>query len=88
VHDCNFGRWYDGAGTDRYGHLPEFVAIAPLHVEVHHLARELLAWHENGRAAEAIARLDELRDLRTRLLAMIDALRGRVTLTTRQAVTF
>jgi diguanylate cyclase (GGDEF)-like protein/PAS domain S-box-containing protein len=47
-HECNFGRWYYGEGTRRYGHLAEFHAIEGLHENVHLLAQKLVGETECG----------------------------------------
>jgi len=47
-HECNFGRWYYGEGTRRYGHLAEYHAVETLHESVHLLAQKLVRETENG----------------------------------------
>jgi len=77
VHSCAFGRWYEGRGRQRYGRLDGFDEIGTLHGEVHALGEELV---ELGGVAppDAMARTAELVALRDRLLASLEALRGRV----------
>jgi diguanylate cyclase (GGDEF)-like protein/PAS domain S-box-containing protein len=48
---CGFGQWYHGGGSARYGHLPSFQSIGPLHEHVHTLANELFAPHLTHTAA-------------------------------------
>ena len=72
--DCRFGHWYHGRGKGKYGELPEYRAIDPLHEDIHRLGAELLELCRNGRVTAAWARLPELYGLRDRLLAEIDAL--------------
>ena len=57
---CNFWRWYQSSGMARYGKLPEFLAIAPLHERVHSLATELMDLGRSGKAKPARERLSEL----------------------------
>ncbi|NOT84945.1 MAG: EAL domain-containing protein [Methylococcaceae bacterium] len=41
-NQCRFGQWYMGRGTINYSHLPEFTAIAPIHLEVHQLGSKVI----------------------------------------------
>ncbi len=68
VHQCRFGKWLDGEGLANYGGQAAAPAVEWLHRQVHTLASEMLALHSTGRAAEAVARLEELRNLRDALL--------------------
>jgi len=70
---CRFGRWYRNNGSARYGALPEFQAIAPLHERVHGLARELLALSRDGHGDAARQRLPELYATRDSLLQLLGA---------------
>jgi len=74
VTACRFGIWYAGEGRRRYGQLPEFQAIGPLHDTVHDLGSELVGLRAQGRAAQALDRLDELRALRDRLIGQLHSL--------------
>ena len=65
---CRFGHWYGGPGRRRYGNLPEFTAIAPVHEHIHGLGRDLVAMANDGRRDLALARLPELVVLRDELL--------------------
>ncbi len=67
-HACRFGTWLDTKGQARHGAHPAFVAIKPLHQQVHALAAELLKLQAQGRKQEARARLDEIHGLRGALL--------------------
>ena len=71
---CRFGRWYFGSGATRYGTLPEFVAIAPLHERIHAQAAEIAELVRAGRQREAGERLANLRGDRDELLACIETL--------------
>ena len=75
IHHCRFGRWYHGAGEDRYGHLPAFRAIEACHREVHELASQLQQAHLAGEMDRARAGIPRLYVLRDRMLEQIDALR-------------
>ena len=75
---CRFGRWYQGSGRIRYGHLEEFAALDASHVHAHELGAELLALLRDNRAAEARARLPELFSARDQLLDRLHQLQSRV----------
>jgi hypothetical protein len=38
--DCPFGRWYDGPGRERFGHLAEFLAVGERHAELHRVVAD------------------------------------------------
>ena len=71
---CAFGRWYDGRGRQRYGHMEGFRTLEPLHRNMHTLGAELVALNET-RPGAAQPRVDELVALRDRLLAVLGELR-------------
>ena len=72
--DCRFGSWYHGSGRERYGRLPEFAAIGPLHDAVHALGSELIALRLAGHTEQARSRLGELRALRDELIGHLHEL--------------
>jgi len=78
AHQCRFGHWYLGIGRVDYGLWPEYIAIDPLHEQVHGLAHELVALVEIGRNQDAISRLPELFSARDSLLAALAKLMARV----------
>jgi len=73
-HQCRFGMWWNAEGLARYGVQPAFLAIEPLHRQVHALAAELLELHVQGRNPEALARLGELHGLRDALIEQLKTL--------------
>jgi diguanylate cyclase (GGDEF)-like protein/PAS domain S-box-containing protein len=74
---CAFGRWYEGRGRQRYGHIADFEAIDSLHRYIHVLGQELWLLADTNVAA-AKDRTDELLVQRDRLVGLLEALRGRV----------
>jgi diguanylate cyclase (GGDEF)-like protein/PAS domain S-box-containing protein len=68
-HQCNFGKWFDGEGTKRYGASPAFAKISALHHQVHTIASELVGLQTDGCNAMALAKFSELEALRDTLLA-------------------
>lgn len=65
---CRFGHWYYGHGIIRYGHLPEFQAIEPVHQEVHRLGPEIVDLRMRGEIEHARQRFRELLTLKDRIL--------------------
>lgn len=45
---CRFGLWYEGHGTSKYKHMPEFTAIAPIHNKIHQLSNRVVELCEEG----------------------------------------
>jgi hypothetical protein len=68
-HQCRFGKWLDAQGLTRHQAQSAFQRVDRLHQQVHALAAELLQLQTQDRHPEAMARLDELDDLRDALLA-------------------
>ena len=76
AHECRFGHWYRGVGLRRYGNMPAFSHINPIHQAVHALGAELFALMESE-PDTVKARLPELYDLRIQMLdALADLLRS------------
>lgn len=75
-----FGRWYYGLGTERYGVHPEFIAISPIHEEMHLRGQSIVKLVETNQLTEAQNEMHELYDLRDKLIAKMDVLSQRITL--------
>ena len=65
---CNLGRWLDSEARQRFGATAPFLAIEPLHREVHALVRDMCKLRADGAKERALAGLGELHGLRDRLL--------------------
>ncbi|GAO35180.1 hypothetical protein SCT_0564 [Sulfuricella sp. T08] len=64
-HHCRFGSWFYGKGQERYGHLPVFAELEPIHAQVHEVGSEIIRLRDGSddRAAEALCpKLLELKD--------------------------
>jgi diguanylate cyclase (GGDEF)-like protein/PAS domain S-box-containing protein len=75
---CRFGHWYDGPGRQRYGDLPEFVAIETTHRRLHEIGPRVVHLHAEGRRDEAHALLPELLGLKDDILGKLLALQHAV----------
>ncbi len=67
-HGCRFGAWLDGEASAGRGVRSGFQAIDALHQRLHSLANALLEMKAEGKDAEALAGLPELRSVRDSLL--------------------
>jgi diguanylate cyclase (GGDEF)-like protein/PAS domain S-box-containing protein len=69
---CRLGRWWHGAAQRRYGAIPEFQLIGPLHERVHDLAAQLLTQAASGDEDAAREQVPEFLRCQQALLAGID----------------
>jgi EAL domain-containing protein (putative c-di-GMP-specific phosphodiesterase class I) len=72
-HGCRFGAWLDSVSTARHAMQPAIKAIEPLHLQLHELATGLYALHDQNRNEDALAKVDELKEL---LAAMLNQLKS------------
>ncbi len=77
-HACRFGHWFDTIGRARYGGLPEFAIIGPIHQRIHAIGSEALTLHERGHDDDARHMLLELFGLRENLVKHLHALQSLV----------
>ena len=75
--DCRFGRWYQGEGKDRYGHLTSFEKIDALHTAMHAAAAEALQQAGASQPPTA-AQVQNLESRRDALLAGLYDLRQEI----------
>ncbi len=64
-HCCRLGKWYDTHGRRRYGHLPAFRELYPVHIAVHQTGCEIVRLVERGETKQVkrlCARLLRLKD--------------------------
>ena len=73
-HQCSFGAWLENEGQALHRGQPAYLASEALHRRIHERAAELLALRNDGRLAEALARLGELYELRDALLEQLQVL--------------
>jgi EAL domain-containing protein (putative c-di-GMP-specific phosphodiesterase class I) len=77
-HQCRFGHWYDSHGLQHYGHLPEYLAIAPVHQQVHVLGPEIIRLHDAGDDTQARALCTELMALKDQILLLLNRLQSAI----------
>ena len=67
-HGCRFGAWLDSVSTARHAMQPAIKAIEPLHLQMHELATEVCALHDQNRNEVALAKVGELKELLAAML--------------------
>ena len=72
-HGCRFGAWLDSVSTARHAMQPAIKAIKPLHLQLHELATDVCALHDQNRNEDALAKVGELKEL---LAAMLNQLKS------------
>ena len=73
-HQCRFGEWLEAEGQLRHGKRPAFLAIGPVHRQMHGLAAGICQLQMSGHSTEAAGGLGQLHALRDALLADLQAL--------------
>ncbi len=73
-HMCRFGQWYYSYGQARYGHLVEFSALEPIHMQVHQVGHEIVRLRATGGIDASRMLCKTLLGLKDRMLAMLSAL--------------
>jgi hypothetical protein len=71
---CRFYAWLEKEGHAHHGAQAAFQTLLRWHRQLHALAEELCEIKAHGRAAEALARLEELHELRNELLDQLKLL--------------
>lgn len=77
-HACRLGHWYDTHGRRRYGALPAYRALEPVHAEVHRVGRALVAAAASGQKETAAQLGLELLALKDRILELLAGLQVEV----------
>lgn len=71
-HSCRLGKWYDTVRDEVIRAHPTFKALVTPHEAVHRAAREALAAHAAGRAADAHDRVEALKQASRSVIAGLD----------------
>ncbi len=74
-----FGMWQHGLGYKRYGKLPEFASLMPLHSESHKVGRNIVKYLTEHHVEGAKLEMQKLFGLRDQLIQKMDVLAERVT---------
>jgi methyl-accepting chemotaxis protein len=73
-HNCAFGKFYFGEGTERFGRLPVFQEIDPAHKKIHDTAKEIARLFNEGRQQEAKTLFHQFDGMTGQLFALLDRL--------------
>ncbi|MBF0297073.1 MAG: CZB domain-containing protein, partial [Magnetococcales bacterium] len=73
-HECAFGKWYFGEGTQRFGTQPLFKEVGVVHEEIHRAGLEAMQLARQGLTDQACRHFATLNDIRGRLFAKLDEL--------------
>ncbi|MEO5345968.1 MAG: cache domain-containing protein [Magnetococcus sp. YQC-9] len=73
-HECEFGKWYDGEGSGRFGEQTVFQALGVVHNAVHETAREVVDAVDRQELEQAAAGMDRFDALRRDLFIHLDQL--------------
>ncbi len=76
-HHCQLGRWYDGEGLQRYGHIPEMLALDAPHRELHELIHEVVQQQNGGRHPNAERVMNRVRTLSARIVELLDIIEAK-----------
>ena len=71
-HHCQLGRWYDSEGLQRYGHIPEMLALDAPHRELHELIHEVVRQKNQGQRPDTRQVLSRVRELSQRIVGLLD----------------
>ena len=77
-HQCRFGHWYYGHGKQRYGRLPAFTDLEPIHMAVHRLGPEICRLYQEGKTETAKSKVRELLQLKDLILERLAVLQASV----------
>ncbi|MDD5387925.1 MAG: protoglobin domain-containing protein [Gallionellaceae bacterium] len=76
-HHCQLGRWYDGEGLQRYGHIPEMLALDAPHRELHELIHDVVQQQNHGRHPNAAQVMARVRALSARIIELLDVIEAK-----------
>jgi methyl-accepting chemotaxis protein len=71
---CALGKWMDGEGKARAGHLPAYAELETLHHRFHGLVVEVIRMWQNGQADAAQRQFTDLLPLTDKLFRLLDDL--------------
>jgi diguanylate cyclase (GGDEF)-like protein len=75
-HHCRFGFWFYGKGRERYGHLPVFDELEPIHAKVHEIGSEIIRLRDASDVQAAKALCPKLLELKDQVLDKLAALQN------------
>lgn len=77
-HACRLGKWMDGPGQEKFGNLPEFVALAEVHSEMHTTGKAVIEAFQAGDGEAVSTGAERLQQISVRVQEQLNALRGSI----------
>lgn len=74
-HQCLFGKWYDGEGGKRFGHLPSFRKFDAPHQKKHQLGDQLILANEQGDHEKVQRLYKEIQEISNHMVSLFDSLK-------------
>lgn len=71
---CALGKWYYGTASKYYANDPVFRELEQHHIELHHLAKEIVLDVQNGNKDFAIKKIDKLEGISERVIDCLSQL--------------
>jgi methyl-accepting chemotaxis protein len=73
-HECDFGKWYDTEGTNRFQTLDVFKEVGKHHASIHSIASEIAGLLENKNADTAKKTFSRFEETRHKMFKALDML--------------
>ena len=73
-HQCRLGRWFDGPGREKYGHMKEYAELGEIHPKVHETGKEIVSAVNAGNKEKARAMAENLIAYRDKVIGLLDRL--------------
>ncbi|MBL3589520.1 MAG: CZB domain-containing protein [gamma proteobacterium endosymbiont of Lamellibrachia anaximandri] len=77
-HDCTFGKWYDSAGMKTFADVPEMVAIAAPHQELHETIKRIADYKRQGQTEMAEVEYKKVGPLFEKIVELISAFKRKI----------
>ncbi|MBN1844057.1 MAG: Cache 3/Cache 2 fusion domain-containing protein [Sedimentisphaerales bacterium] len=77
-HECSFGKWYFGEGTQRFGNVPVYRQIDHQHEKVHVMAKQIAQLHADGKTHEAREHFRDFQEVTVKLFELLDTLESEI----------
>ena len=77
-HQCRLGKWYDGAGRQKYGEYKEFIELGQIHPKVHETGKALVDALNAKDTDRAINLADKLIDYKNQVIKVLGDLNDEV----------
>jgi methyl-accepting chemotaxis protein len=73
-HECDFGKWYDTEGTNRFKTLDVFKDVGKHHASIHSIASQIAGHLENKKKDNAIKMFTQFEETRRKMFKSLDTL--------------